>query len=92
MSELTELVRSRAIETGEHVIAETPEDYIDCFLSKMKEEEGDPTSIYTEETLVYNVADLWSAGQDTTSTTMLSGLTNLLNQPEVRIMTFFDLV
>ncbi|KHJ84577.1 hypothetical protein OESDEN_15707 [Oesophagostomum dentatum] len=39
--------------------------------------------IFTEEALLINLLDLWIAGQETTTTTILSGLINLICYPEV---------
>lgn len=48
------------------------------------------TIFFREEALVINLLDLWIAGQETTTTTILSGLINLINYPEVEFMNIPD--
>ena len=52
----------------------------------MRKQENDSDSTFTEETLVADLWDLWQAGQETTTTTILSGFIHMLNNPEVRQM------
>ena len=71
------------MEEGTHVLDENAEDYVDAFLWKMKESKDHDE--FNEENLVANLFDLWSAGQDTTATTLQSGFVHLLNQPEASV-------
>ncbi|CAL2043682.1 unnamed protein product [Caenorhabditis brenneri] len=60
---------------------ENPNDFVDAFLAKMEKNEDNPA--YSMKSLEFVLADLWSAGQDTTSTTLTSGFNQLVNNPEV---------
>lgn len=76
--------RRRAIADGSHVVDAEPQDYTDAFLMKMKEEaENNVTNTtFDDESLVVNILDLWIAGQETTSTTILWALIYLLRNPQ----------
>ncbi|EYC29116.1 hypothetical protein Y032_0006g2797 [Ancylostoma ceylanicum] len=79
--------RKADIAAGKHLLDEEGRDYVDAYLIKMAQEmkENPKDTYFTEEALVINLLDLWIAGQETTITTILSGLTNLINYPEVAI-------
>ncbi|KAK6750042.1 hypothetical protein RB195_002190 [Necator americanus] len=77
--------RKKAIEDGSHIIDEEPKDYTDAFIQKMREDatEGVKNSSFDDESLVVNILDLWTAGQETTSTTLIWAMILLLRNSQV---------
>lgn len=57
-------------------------DYIDCYIKKMKEEEGNPHSNFFEWQLLANLFDLFGAGGETTATTLRWALLFLCRYPD----------
>ncbi|MBN3302255.1 CP2J2 protein, partial [Amia calva] len=60
-----------------------PRDYIDCYLEEIKKCD-DHTSGFNEENLLYSVIDLFAAGTETTSNTLLWGLLYMAKYPEIQ--------
>uniref|UniRef100_A0A3B4CST9 Cytochrome P450, family 2, subfamily AE, polypeptide 1 n=2 Tax=Pygocentrus nattereri TaxID=42514 RepID=A0A3B4CST9_PYGNA len=60
-----------------------PRDYIDCYLEEI-EKCKDSRAQFTEENLVFCVVDLFAAGTETTSNTLLWALLYMAKYPEVQ--------
>ncbi|XP_054843681.1 cytochrome P450 2D14-like isoform X2 [Eublepharis macularius] len=59
-------------------------DFIDVFLEKIEQNNGNPKSSFNEQNLIKIIFDLFTAGTETTATTLLWGLLNMVLHPEVQ--------
>ncbi|CCD62704.2 CYtochrome P450 family [Caenorhabditis elegans] len=76
--------RIEDIKSGAYEIDESNiEDYTDAFLLKIQKDGEDLD--FNIETLKTMIIDLWMTGQETTTTTLISGFTQLLLHPEVMV-------
>ncbi|XP_028305279.1 cytochrome P450 2F2-like isoform X2 [Gouania willdenowi] len=59
-----------------------PRDFLDCYLDEMDKRKDD--SNFSEDKLIMYSLDLYFAGTDTTSNTLLTGFFYLMNYPEIQ--------
>ncbi|KAJ8388419.1 hypothetical protein AAFF_G00132950 [Aldrovandia affinis] len=61
-----------------------PRDFIDCYLSEIEKRRDDPEAGFHEEGLCYCMLDLFVAGTETTSTTLLWAFIYMMKYPEIQ--------
>ncbi|VDN30753.1 unnamed protein product [Cylicostephanus goldi] len=78
--------RKEDIIAGKHILDGNGEDFVDAYISKMEVDRKagmDTSRAYKDEDLLYDIFDLWIAGHETTSITMIWGFMHLIKNPEV---------
>ncbi|XP_073934801.1 cytochrome P450 2C3-like isoform X2 [Castor canadensis] len=78
-----EFILEKVKEHQDSLDPNNPRDFIDYFLIRMEKEKHNKKSEFTMENLIITIWDMFSAGIDTTSTTMRYGLLLLLKHPEI---------
>ncbi|XP_055978278.1 cytochrome P450 2J2-like [Sorex fumeus] len=61
-----------------------PRDFIDAYLNEIEKHKGDTSSSFDEENLIYTTLDLFTAGTETTSTTLRWGLLYMALYPDIQ--------
>ncbi|XP_072484675.1 cytochrome P450 2C23-like isoform X1 [Notamacropus eugenii] len=84
LEEIKHFILERVKEHQKILDPNNPQDYIDCFLSKMLQEKDNPHSEFDLENLKMTGVDLFAAGTETTSSTLRYGLLLILKHPEVQ--------
>ncbi|XP_040832532.1 cytochrome P450 2A11 isoform X1 [Ochotona curzoniae] len=75
---------AKKVERNEHTLdPNSPRDFIDSFLIRMREEKKDPKSEFNMKNLVLTTLNLFFAGTETVSTTMRYGFLLLMKHPDV---------
>ncbi|XP_036625509.1 cytochrome P450 2C23-like isoform X2 [Trichosurus vulpecula] len=84
IEEMKHFILERVKEHQKLLDPNNPQDYIDCYLSKMEQEKDNPQSEFDLENLIMTGVNLFGAGTETTSTTLRFGLLLILKHPEVQ--------
>ncbi|XP_051838347.1 cytochrome P450 2C23-like isoform X3 [Antechinus flavipes] len=84
IEELRRFILERVKEHQKVLDPTNPQDFIDCYLSKMQQEKDNPHSVFDLENLVMTGVSLFAAGTETTSRTLRHGLLLILKHPEVQ--------
>ncbi|XP_074088623.1 cytochrome P450 2C44-like isoform X1 [Macrotis lagotis] len=84
IEEIKQFILERVKDHQKVLNPNNPQDYIDCYLSKMQQEKENPQSGFDLENLKMTGLDLFGAGTETTSSTLRYGLLLLLKHPEVQ--------
>ncbi|XP_069766754.1 cytochrome P450 2D15-like isoform X2 [Narcine bancroftii] len=77
---LQEVVAEHKVSLNEH----EPRDFIDAFLAEQKKRKDDPTTSFLESGIINTVLDLFSAGTETSSTTLCWALLFMVLYPDVQ--------
>ncbi|XGW17378.1 hypothetical protein V3C99_002185 [Haemonchus contortus] len=78
--------RKEDIASGKHALDENGKDFVDAFFIKMEKDRREgkhPSQSYKEDELLYDIFDLWIAGQETTTITLMWGMMHLIKNPDV---------
>ncbi|XP_059931281.1 cytochrome P450 2C15-like [Gadus macrocephalus] len=84
IEKLRKFIMENIVEHQDTMNPSAPRDYIDCFLTRLKQEKDNPTSEFTLENLESTVLNLYLAGTETTSTTIRFALSVLIKYPDIQ--------
>ncbi|XP_060704043.1 cytochrome P450 2D15-like [Hemiscyllium ocellatum] len=79
-----EFVREKVMEHKKQWDPNEPRDFIDAFLTEQEKMKHVPQSSFQEANLLGTVLDLFAAGTETTSTTLLWGLLFMMQHPDMQ--------
>ncbi|XP_062250673.1 cytochrome P450 2J6-like [Platichthys flesus] len=81
-SEVGDFIRVELEEHKQNWDPSDQRDYIDCYLNEMNKAQADDS--FDEENLVMSILDLFVAGSETTSSTLLWAFLYMANNPEIQ--------
>ncbi|XP_030626552.1 cytochrome P450 2J3 [Chanos chanos] len=83
-NKLIDFVKTKIKEHHIDLDPSSPRDYIDCFLGEMEKWKEDEAAGFNIENLCFCTLDLFTAGTETTSTTLYWGLLYMIKYPEIQ--------
>ncbi|KAM9323952.1 cytochrome P450 2G1-like [Gastrophryne carolinensis] len=83
MQKLLTFVKKRVDNNWKTLDPDNPRDYVDAFLIKIEKEKANPNSEYHLTNLVYSTLQIFFAGMETTSSTLVYALLILMKYPDV---------
>ncbi|XP_051774835.1 cytochrome P450 2B4-like [Erpetoichthys calabaricus] len=84
VNELTTFTSAMIDKHKATLVSDSPRDYIDSFLIKMKQESNNPDTEFNYDNLNMTILDLFIAGTETTSTTLRYGWLILMKYPHIQ--------
>ncbi|KAM4640959.1 cytochrome P450 2G1-like isoform 1-T1 [Discoglossus pictus] len=84
LRECRAFVEKRVSESQDSFDPDSPRHFIDCFLTKMKQDEGNPDTEFHMENLVVTALNLFFAGTETVSTTLRYGFLIFLKYHDIQ--------
>ncbi|XP_029111601.1 cytochrome P450 2C20-like [Scleropages formosus] len=84
VDELKAFIIEKIHQHEETLSPHSPRDFIDCFLVKLKQEKDNPSTEFHYDNMVATVFNLFTAGTETTSTTLRYALMMLIKYPEIQ--------
>ncbi|XP_049643129.1 cytochrome P450 2B11-like isoform X2 [Suncus etruscus] len=83
LQEIIIFIEQRVEKHRETLDSTAPRDYIDAFLIRMDKDKTDPNTEFNQRNLIITVLSLFSAGTETSSTTLRNGFLLLLKYPHI---------
>ncbi|KAJ3590853.1 hypothetical protein NHX12_008801 [Muraenolepis orangiensis] len=84
IEKIQKFIKEKVQEHQETMDPNSPRDYIDCFLTRIKQEQDNATTEFNHENLVSTVLNLFLAGTETTSSTIRFALNVLMKYPNIQ--------
>ncbi|CAJ0964093.1 unnamed protein product [Ranitomeya imitator] len=83
LTRVTDFILERIKMNEESFDPNSPRDFIDCFLTKQKQEKDNPN--FDRNNMVMTILNLFFAGSETTSSTLRHGLMAIMKYPEIQV-------
>ncbi|XP_019358962.1 PREDICTED: cytochrome P450 2J5-like [Gavialis gangeticus] len=84
MQDLRRLVKDEIKSHQNSWVPEKPQDFIDSYLSQMWKTKDNPTSTFKENNMIQVITDLFIAGSDTTTISLLWAILYMMAHPEIQ--------